>query len=221
MIQPSFFNFLAKLEVNNSKQWFDQNRSDYELNVKKPFEDVVEVLGNEISKFDNEITTDYRKNIFRINRDIRFAKDKTPYKTNRSVAYSPHGKKDAGAPGYYVELGINKCYLAGGAWCPSSDHLFKIRQEIYYNSAEFNSLVNDPVFIKNLGGIQGKKAIKIPKEITEWVSSSNYMMNKEFYFIKEFDVELVFKPDFVACIAKWLRSGYEINRFFRRAMSEI
>ena len=220
MIQPSFFNFLAKLEVNNSKQWFDQNRKDYELDVKKPFENFAEALGNEILSFDNEIATDHRKNIFRINRDIRFAKDKAPYKTNRGVAYSPLGKKDTAAPGYYVELGINKCYLAGGAWCPSSDHLFKIRQEIYY-SVEFNSLAYDPIFVKNLGGLQGKKAIKIPKEIAEWVPTSSYMMNKEFYFIKEFDVELVLRPDFVACIAKWLQSGYEINRFFRRAMSEI
>ena len=130
MITKNFFQFLRDLAKNNNKDWFDVNRMRYESEVKKPFEDLVVALGSELGKFDGEIQGDFKKNIFRINKDIRFSKDKTPYKTNRSVAYSLNGRKDHEDPGYYLELGAEKSYIAGGAWCPSPDKLYKIRSEI-------------------------------------------------------------------------------------------
>lgn len=220
MIEKSFFNFLAKLEVHNSKEWFDQNRGDYEKNVKKPFEEFVEALGEELSRFDPEIQGEFKKNIFRINRDIRFAKVKTPYKTNRSAAFSLNGKKDHEDPGYYVELGVNKCYVAGGAWAPSPEKLKKIRSEIYYNVDEFHGILKEKKFKSVYGTIQGERSKKMPKEMTEWPKDSEYTLNKQFYFYHEFDLGLCFKPDFPKKIAALFEAGYTMNQFLRRAMRD-
>ncbi len=220
MITNEFFNFLAKLESNNSKEWFDQNRKEYESTVKKPFEDFSMALGIEIGKFDEEIHGDFKKNIFRINRDIRFAKDKTPYKTNRSVAYSLQGKKDHEDPGYYIELGINKCYVSGGAWCPAPDKLHKIRTEIYYNTVDFNKLITETTFKKTFTDIKGEKVKRLPKDLAEWAKESAYIYYKSFYFIHEFDLDWSFKPNFVQKIAKICQTGYGVNQFLRTAMRD-
>src|SRR5690606_4197407 len=89
-----FIEFFKELAANNNKEWFDENRERYQKNVKIPFEKFVAALMAELKKDDPELTGDPKKAIFRINRDIRFAKDKTPYKLNRSAAISKYGKKD-------------------------------------------------------------------------------------------------------------------------------
>ncbi len=136
-MKKTFFQFLEELSKNNNKDWFDLNRARYEAEVKKPFESLADSLGKELSQFDPEVNNDYKKSIFRINKDIRFSKDKSPYKTNRSMAFSRHGRKDHDHPGYYLELGVESCYIAGGAWCPAPPMLYKIRSEIYFNTNEF------------------------------------------------------------------------------------
>lgn len=220
MISNHFFEFLRELELNNHKDWFDQNRQRYEQNVKKPFEEFVMELGYQIGKFDAEIQGDFKKNIFRINKDIRFSKDKSPYKTNRSAAFSLNGKKDHEDPGYYIELGANKCYIAGGAWSPSPEKLYKIRSEIYYQLDEFNSIIGESNFVKTYGKIEGEQAKKLPKDIAEWALDSDYIRHKQFYFWKEFSHQEVFSPKFVSIVAQWFQNGYSINQFLRRAMRD-
>ena len=220
MLTKNFFQFLKDLAKNNNKDWFDLNRSRYETDVKKPFEEFVLALGNELNKFDAEIQGDFKKNIFRINKDIRFSKDKTPYKTNRSVAFSLNGRKDHEDPGYYLELGAEKSYIAGGAWCPSPEKLLKIRSEIYYNTEEFNKILKNKKFKDTFSDIQGERSKILPKDIKDWAADSEYIHNKQFYFWREFDSKEVLGKDFIKNIAKLFSHGYEVNQFLRRAMRD-
>lgn len=220
MITKNFFQFLRDLAKNNHKDWFDVNRMRYETEVKKPFEQFVVALGNELGKFDGEIQGDFKKNIFRINKDIRFSKDKTPYKANRSVAYSLNGKKDHEDPGYYLELGAEKSYIAGGAWCPSPDKLYKIRSEIYYNTDEFNKILKNKKFKDTFQELQGERSKILPKNIKDWAKDSDFIYNKQFYFYKEFDNKEVLEEDFIKKVAKNFSHGFEVNLFLRRAMRD-
>jgi uncharacterized protein (TIGR02453 family) len=220
MLTKNFFQFLKDLAKNNNKEWFDLNRARYESDVKKPFEDFVIILGNELNKFDSEIQGDFKKNIFRINKDIRFSKDKTPYKTNRSVAFSLNGKKDHEDPGYYLELGAEKSYIAGGAWCPSPEKLLKIRSEIYYNTEEFNKILKNKKFKDTFSDLQGERSKILPKDIKDWAADSEYIYNKQFYFYREFNNKEVSDKGFIKKISKWFSHGYEINQFLRRAMRD-
>lgn len=220
MLTKNFFQFLKDLAKNNNKDWFDLNRSRYESDVKKPFEELAIALGGELNKFDAEIQGDHKKNIFRINKDIRFSKDKSPYKTNRSVAFSLNGKKDHEDPGYYLELGAGKSYIAGGAWCPSPEKLLKIRSEIYYNTEEFNRILKNKKFKDTFSDIQGERSKILPKDIKDWAADSEYIYNKQFYFWKEFDNKEVLDKNFIKNAARLFSHGYEVNQFLRRAMRD-
>lgn len=216
-----FYDFFIELEKNNKKDWFDKNRKRYETEIKKPFENFTAELGEKIYEFDNQINTEYRKSIFRINRDIRFSKDKTPYKLNRTAAFSKYGRKDKGTPGYYIDINPKKCYLAGGAWNPSTTHLNKIRQEIYYCSDEFHKIVNDGKFKKSFGSLKGDIAKRLPKEWKEKAVESEYIFNKQFYYVKEFNPKLVFKENFIDSVIEDFKSALPINLFLRRAMEDV
>ena len=100
-----FLDFFKELAGNNHKDWFDLNRKRYEANIKKTFEVFITDLITQINKHDEKIEITYKEAIFRINRDVRFSKNKEPYKLNRSAIISPKGKKDKAFPGLYLEMG--------------------------------------------------------------------------------------------------------------------
>lgn len=215
-----FFNFFNELEKNNNKDWFDIHRKEYEENIKKPFEVFTKDLLEKLLEFDNELNTDYKKSIFRINRDIRFSKDKSPYKLNRSAAFSKIAKKDIEHPGYYIDINSKRCMIAGGAWSPSTEHLKKIRQEIYYNLDEFNQIISDKEFIKQLGTVHGEKAVRLQEPFVDYAQESEWIKNKQFYFIAEFDPKKCLEPNFIEFLISKFKAGYALNQFLRRAMHD-
>jgi uncharacterized protein (TIGR02453 family) len=210
--------FFKELEEHNNKEWFDINRKRYEEHIKKPFEIFTQDLAEAIKKFDNEVATDYKNCIFRINKDIRFSKDKSPYKLNRSCAISKYGKKDHATPGYYVEVSAKKIGLAGGAWAPDAPMLGKIRQEISYNMKEFDKLVKDKKFLTAMDGIKGDRLVKPPKGYEEESKSQPLLHNKQFYYWVELSPSLITSDKILEEIVSRLKTAYPLNQFFRRAM---
>jgi uncharacterized protein (TIGR02453 family) len=215
-----FFSFFDALEKNNNKDWFDIHRKEYEEYVKIPFENFTKDLLENLRSFDKDLSTDYKKCIFRINRDIRFSKDKSPYKLNRSAAFSKIAKKDIEHPGYYIEINSRKCMIAGGAWCPSSEHLKKIRQEIYYNLDEFNQIISENEFVKQFKTVHGEKAIRLQEPFIDYAKESEWIKNKQFYFIDEFDSKKCLEPNFLNFLTTKFKAGYTLNQFLRRAMHD-
>lgn len=214
-----FIDFFKELAANNHKDWMDENRKRYMSAVKKPFENFVEALQNEVSEFDEPILVKPGKAIFRINRDIRFSKDKTPYKTNRTAIISKNGTKDKVHPGFYFFVSPEKVMIGGGAYVLEKDDLYKVRQEIAYNLDEFKSLVNDKAFKSNFPEILGEKNKIIPKEFKEDAEKEPLLYNKGFYFMKEFPVDIIFEDDFVVKITKVMKTAKPFNDFLRRALS--
>lgn len=215
-----FFNFFEELEKNNNKEWFDLHRKEYEEIVKKPFEIFTKDLLENLLSFDSELNSDYKKCIFRINRDIRFSKNKSPYKLNRSAAFSKIAKKDIEHPGYYIDINSKRCMIAGGAWSPSTEHLKKIRQEIYYNLEEFNQIISEKEFIKHFKTVQGEKSIRLQEPFLEYAKDSEWIKNKQFYFIDEFDPKKCLEPNFMNNLTEKFKAGLQLNQFLRRAMHD-
>ncbi|MCE9501336.1 MAG: DUF2461 domain-containing protein, partial [Leptospira sp.] len=162
-ILKSSVEFLKKLKKNNNKQWFDQNREEYE-NAKQDFRVFTEKLIGETGKFDRQIAKlTARECIFRINRDIRFSKDKSPYKTNFGTFLVMGGKK-SGFAGYYFHLEPgNESFSGGGIHTPSPEVLLKIRQKIAGNSETLHEILNNKIFAKSFGGVSGEKLKTVPK----------------------------------------------------------
>ena len=152
MLQPSTIKFLKDLKKNNSKEWFDKNRKVYEA-AKEDFASLVNNVINQFGKKDASIATLTAKDcMFRINRDVRFSKDKSPYKTNLGAAFTKGGKK-AIVAGYYFHCEPGQAFVGGGLWMPDADVVKKVRQEIDYSFDEFSKIIKNKKFIaqyKNL-----------------------------------------------------------------------
>ena len=155
--------FLSDLQANNEKAWMDQHRDRYQT-ARQHFIDLVGHVLGELSIDDESLRGLNPKDcIFRINRDIRFSKDKSPYKNNFGAAMAEGGKKTDQAL-YYLHLQPNgESFLAGGIYQPPPPTLAKVRQEIDYNASELKTITDAPAFKKYFGEIQGDALKRAPK----------------------------------------------------------
>jgi uncharacterized protein (TIGR02453 family) len=152
MLELSTLKFLKDLKKNNNKPWFDAHRKQYET-AKKNFEEFVQTLIDKHGLKDATIKEQVAKQcMFRINRDIRFSKDKTPYKSYFSASINMGGKKSIYG-GYYFHLEPGGSYVGGGVWMPLPPELKKIRQEIDYCYDEFKKITGSNKFKTVYGGL--------------------------------------------------------------------
>jgi uncharacterized protein (TIGR02453 family) len=217
MIEKSTLDFLNKLKRNNSKEWFDKNRSIYE-EAKKNYYSFVNELIQAIAKFDASVKElEAKQCAFRINRDIRFANDKTPYKTNMGADISPGGKKSYSA-GYYIHLQPGGSFLAGGVWQPPSPQLNAIRQEIDYNTPEFKRILNDKNFKQYFGKLSDEDKVKTaPKGFEKNHPEIEILKLKSFLVIHELKDKDVLSKDFINKSSTIFKAMYPLNKFLRRA----
>ena len=152
MNTTKILDFLNELKQNNTREWFQQNRPRYEL-LRADFESFLNELIPEVYKFDPGIGLITAKDcIFRIYKDIRFSKDKTPYKTNFGAFIAENGRKSLKA-GYYVHLDPEESFLGGGLYMPPPDILKQVRQEIFFTSEELMRIMNEDAFRRIYGGL--------------------------------------------------------------------
>jgi uncharacterized protein (TIGR02453 family) len=145
MLSKSTLDFLSELKINNNKFWFDENKKSYQA-AKSDFEKLVENLIDGLNKIDPMILKSNlspKGCMFRINRDVRFSNDKSPYKTNMGAAFNFGGKKTQSAAYYFHCEPNQNAFIAGGLWMPESSVLKSIRQEIDYNFEDFKKMMNE------------------------------------------------------------------------------
>lgn len=214
-----YLQFFKDLAANNNKDWFDKNRKRYENIIREPFKIFITDLIDELSKEDTEIQITQKEAIFRINRDIRFSKDKTPYKLNNSAIISKGGRKDKSYPGIYVELGPEKLGVYGGVFGPDTQQVEKVRNYISMNSKEFDSLVSDKKFIKNFEDIKGKKAKRIPKEYREIGEEQPLIYNKQWYYFAHLNPEIIESEELMKTIVSFSKTAKPIREFLKKAIN--
>ena len=182
MLQASTIKFLKDLKKNNNKEWFDKNRKVYEA-AKADFLLLVENVLKELSKKDASIAHLQAKDcVFRINRDVRFSKDKSPYKTNMGMSIAPKGKKGISA-GYYFHVEPGGCFMGGGLYQPMPEDVKKVRQEIDYCFDEFSKIVSSKKFKSVYDGLsmdEGLKLSRPPKGYDENNPAIEFLKLKSF-----------------------------------------
>lgn len=152
MLQTSTIKFLKDLKKNNTKEWFDTNRKIYEFAKEDFLNLTADVLKGIAAKDETLAQLEPKKCVFRINRDVRFSKDKSPYKTNMGMSLSKGGKVAMSA-GYYFHLEPQACFIGGGIYMPMPDDVKKIRQEIDYNFNEFKKIITSKKFVATFGDV--------------------------------------------------------------------
>jgi uncharacterized protein (TIGR02453 family) len=213
--KPDFLQFFIDLAPNNNKEWFDINRKRYEQIIKEPFKKFVQHLIDELSKTDEAYKNLEAKDcIFRINRDIRFAKDKSPYKMMVSAVIAPGGKKSKAINGVYFEFGPEYVRVYGGIYEIEKDDLLIIREGIAGNVAKFQKAYNNPIFTEVFGTILGDKNKIISKELKEAAEKEPLIFNKQWYFYKQFEPEILLSEDLDQVILKCYKAGRPVEEYF-------
>jgi uncharacterized protein (TIGR02453 family) len=171
--------FLVQLKENNNKDWFDTNRGRYE-ELRLQWIGYVGKVITQVSGFDHTISSlEPKKCIFRINRDIRFSKDKSPYKTNFGMQLNPL-KTNHDFNGYYLHIEPGNCFVSGGSYLPQPVRLAAIRQEIDYNFDAFTKIVAAQSFKKHFGSLSGSKLSRPPKGYDASNPAIAYLKHKDF-----------------------------------------
>ena len=188
-LSTDILDFLKDLSKNNNRDWFHTHKKRYEASTKKPFAAYLELLIEEIQGWYPELVTTPKESVFRIHRDTRFSKDKTPYKTNVSAILSERGRKHKEFPGYYIHLEPGRFMLGGGCYFMERPSLHKIRTQIQHQLERFQSLTQDTTFLEVYEEVQGDANKRIPPEFRDTFAVEPLIANKQFYFMAEFPAE--------------------------------
>lgn len=213
----NILDFLNQLKKNNNRDWFNDNKKTY-LEAKAEFDAMVNRLIPEIRKFDPAIGTLTAKEcVFRIYRDVRFSKDKSPYKTNMGGFITRGGRK-AGFAGYYLHIDPEESFIAGGNHMPSTENLKKIRQEILYNVDDFKKIINNSSFKKVYGELDGEKLSRPPKDFPADFADIDLLKFKSFTVMHSIKAEQILDSDFESYVTKTFKTLYPLNDFLNQAI---
>ena len=218
MLSKDVLQFLIDLKENNYKEWFHENKPRYQK-VKKEFEQLIAHTIADISQFDKSVVNLEPKNcIFRINRDIRFSKDKSPYKTNFGAFIVPGGKKSGNA-GYYVHIEPGNCFLAGGVYSPPADILRAVRTEVYENTEDFKKILNDGNFKNHFKELMSEDKLKTaPKGFPKDFEDIDLLKYKHYTVAKNVSDNLVTSDKFADEIHETFAALYPFNQFINEGI---
>jgi uncharacterized protein (TIGR02453 family) len=217
--------FLKKLEnkKNNNKIWFDKNRETYENYIKSPIRALIDNLAGELFKIDTTLVVNY-KSIFRINRDIRFTKDKTPYKTMTSASFCFNTIKKPELPQFYFHLSPSEFLFAGGQYSTDPDKLKKIRRKIYNEFNYFIKIISENNFRNEYKQISGDKLTNLPRGYEHLKFDKinmlliELMKMKQYYVYKTYKPEIAFNTELVNLIISNVNLSYNFTKFLNEAL---
>ncbi len=222
MLQASSLKFLKELKKNNNKEWFNTNRKNYEL-ARQDFEAFLETVIGKLGRSDATIKDlKPRECIFRINRDIRFSKDKSPYKTNFGASINRGGKKSVYA-GYYFHCEPEQAFVGGGIWMPMPPELKKVRQEIDYCFDEFRKIISAKKFKEEYGDLYHGDDMRlslVPKGFDKNNPAAEYLKLKSFIAMKELNNKDLTSTGLVNNTVKTFQALQPLLRFVNRALDE-
>ncbi len=219
MVSRTTLTFLKNLEKNNNKPWFEENRPAYQK-AKEEFQQLVTAIAGGIGKFDPDIALlDPLKCIFRQNRDVRFSKDKTPYKIHFG-AYFNRGSKKVNTPGYYIHLQPGKSIIAAGWYQPEAPIVQKLRQEIDYNAEEWLAIFKHTSLRKYFKEAPdfNDTLIRPPKGYSEDNPVLKYLKLKSFVVSKSVKDEEILNGDFQKNAIDAFKSLYPFVQFLHRSI---
>ena len=215
---PAFVAFFKELSRNNNTTWFNENKKTYEQDVKTPFTKLIQDVINEASKLDPSIQIEAKDAITRINRDIRFSKDKSPYKLHMSAIISAKGKKVKESPGIYIEISPEHIMVYGGAYMLEKESLLNVRSAISKNMKAFDKLITDKTFVKLFGSIQGEKNKVLAPAFKSLLDEQPLLANKNFYYVAEIPFEQLTSNTLLKTIMTYYKAGKPLNDFLIEAI---
>ncbi|MEI8204418.1 MAG: DUF2461 domain-containing protein [Bacteroidota bacterium] len=210
--------FLKELTENNNREWFNEHKKQY-VQVQSEFEQLLSQVIIGVQTFDKGIGILQPKDcVFRIYRDVRFSHDKQPYKTNIGGFIARNGRKSIYS-GYYIHIDPEGCFLGGGIYLPEPDILQLIRNEIYFNSDEMLSILNEPKFVKYFGEISDENKLKKPpKGFDPDFKHIDLLKFRNYTVINSFDADRITSDGFIKEVLDKFNAMYPLSQFLNRAI---
>jgi len=220
MIKPETLAFIADVAQNNNREWFAENKNRYET-AKADVLTFIDLLIPKLAAIDPEfsIDTPAKKCLLRIYRDVRFSKNKDPYKNNFGISFNIKGS-DIHGPGYYLHLQPGECFLGAGFWMPEASVLKSVREEIDYNTAEFLSIIEAKSFKNMFSLSEEDKLKKAPKGYETDHPQIELLKLKSFIAICPLKDEDFLKPGIVDKLKTAFESVYPFVLFLRNAVAQ-
>lgn len=221
MIDKATFDFLVQLSKNNNRDWFNDHRQQYEL-ARDNFADFINEMIAEIEKFDPFIADATAKNtVFRIFRDVRFGKNKDPYKTNFGAAMCKGGRKSE-YPGYYLHIKPNgESFVGGGVYHPQPNALNAIRKEIAFNQSGFEKIIQAPSFKSTFGTLEGDQLKRPPKGFDKDHPAIEHLKRKDFLMLHKIPDSKVYSTDFKDYCIEQFKLMLPLNEFMRGPVYDV
>ncbi len=218
MIEKSTLNFLKDLSANNNRDWFQANKKLFDA-AQDNVTSFAGYLIGEVSKFDDAVAAlDPKACVFRIYRDVRFSKDKSPYKINLGAYIAPGGRKSM-RPGYYLHVQPGASFVAGGKHIPDGPELLKIRTAIANNTEEFLKIVEKNSYRDMFGEFQGERLKSAPKGFDPEHKAVEYLRLKEFMAYTELhDDKFLASAEFPKQLVKMMKEMHPLVAFLRKAL---
>ena len=188
-INSKVFQFFSTLAQNNNREWFESRKPEF-----KALESEVKIFVKEIESGLQQHDKIEKAKIFRIYRDVRFSKNKTPYKTHFGMAF--HREKPSLRGGYYIHLEPDNSFLGVGFWAPQPKDLFRVRKELEIDAEEFREIMADPTFQKYWGALEGDEVKTAPKGFSKEHSNIDLIRKKQYTFHKQLSDDQVLSKDF-------------------------
>ena len=220
-LPADYFRFFKELSDNNNREWFNDNKPRFRTSVQEPLAAFVEAMAPRLKKVSRHFVADPRLNggsVFRIYKDVRFSKDKTPYKTHGAVQFRHALGKDAHAPGFYVHLAPDEIFYGGGIWHPPSPQLLKIREAIRDKSGPWTKATTASGFLKRFNGVRGDQLSRPPRGFDKDDPMIEDIKRKSFFAMAEGKPAQTKKPGFCDDVEAAMRDAKPMMKYLCDAL---
>lgn len=215
---PAARQFLRDLAANNNREWFKAHKSDYDAFVREPLLALVDELGTALLEHSPGYLCDPRKSVYRIYRDIRFSKNKAPYKTHAAAVFPPLGLERHAGAGFYLHFSAEELLVGGGVYAPGSRELRSIRQQIADDPAELREILGTAAFRKAFGDLEGQQLKRVPQGFPKDHPAADLLVFKQFLAGTTLPAEEIEKRTVAALIDRHFRTLSPLLAYLNRPL---
>ena len=216
-----FVRFFKELKNNNNREWFAENKLRYKQSIVVPLCDFIVAMGPRLEKISNCYVADGRANggsMFRIYRDVRFSKDKRPYKEHAACHFRHEAGKDAHAPGFYLHIEPDEVRIGGGIWMPPNTHLDKIRQAIVEKPQQWKKITGSVTFKKYFNSVMGDGLKRPPRGFDKEHPLIEDLKRKSFFAMHKVAVKEIYTPQFIVEVERTFKALSPMLEFLTLAL---
>ncbi len=218
-LSAACLDYLTGLEQNNTREWFHAHHDRYERDVRAPFAELVAEVIYRLRELDREIAMEPREAIFRIARDVRFSRDKAPYKPWLAAAIAPGGRRTGRAPGFYFSVRWDGVHVGGGLYEPDRDVVPRIRRAIAADGERLARALRGKAYRELFGGeLLGERNKRLPAELAAAATKYPWVANRQWYYYAEYDDPAhITRPDLADWLLAHFRAALPLHEFLKEA----